>query len=54
MGGNKAGVQIRFTDDDVELLHHEYPLDLRVARQGYLRPTVVNETGRSVSAYTGN
>jgi putative ABC transport system permease protein len=42
MGGNKAGVQIRFTEDDVELLRNVIPLARRVARQGYLSATVVN------------
>jgi len=48
MGGNKAGVQIRFTDDDVELLRNVIPLARRVARQGYLSATVVNSP-RSVT-----
>jgi putative ABC transport system permease protein len=42
MGGNKAGVQVRFTDDDVELLRNVIPLARRVARQGYVSATVVN------------
>jgi putative ABC transport system permease protein len=48
MGGNKAGVEIRFTDDDVELLRNVIPLARRVARQGYLSATVVNSP-RSVT-----
>ena len=48
MGGNKAGVQVRFTDDDVELLRNVIPLARRVARQGYLSATVVNSP-RSVT-----
>src|ERR1700747_3198860 len=32
-GGNKAGVQIRFTNDDVELLRNNLPLCRHVARQ---------------------
>jgi putative ABC transport system permease protein len=48
MGGNKAGVQIRFTDDDVELLRNVIPLARRVARQGFLSATVVNSP-RSVT-----
>jgi putative ABC transport system permease protein len=42
IGGNKAGVQVRFTDDDVELLRNVIPLARRVARQGYMSATVVN------------
>jgi putative ABC transport system permease protein len=48
MGGNKAGVQVRFTDDDVELLRNVIPLARRVARQGYVSATVVNSP-RSVT-----
>jgi putative ABC transport system permease protein len=48
MGGNKAGVQIRFTEDDLELLRNVIPLARRVARQGYLSATVVNSP-RSVT-----
>ncbi len=42
MGGNKAGVRVRFTDDDVELLRNVIPLARHVARQGYMSATVVN------------
>src|SRR5579884_1152218 len=32
-GGNKAGVQIRFTDTDVELLRNVVPLIRRISRE---------------------
>src|SRR5689334_14896656 len=33
-GGNKAGVQIRFTDEDVELLRNVAPLIRQISRHG--------------------
>lgn len=42
MGGNKAGVPVRFTDEDVELLRNVLPLARHVGRQGSLSATVVN------------
>jgi putative ABC transport system permease protein len=41
-GGNKAGVQIRFTNDDLELLRNNVPLCRRVARMGWKDVTVQN------------
>src|SRR5271170_7004517 len=32
-GGNKAGVEIRFTNDDIELLRNTVPLVHHIARQ---------------------
>jgi putative ABC transport system permease protein len=42
-GGNKAGVQIRFTNDDVELLRNNIPLCRHVARMLEKDSTVQNE-----------
>jgi len=39
-GGNKAGVQVRFTDDDVELLRNVLPLARYVCRQSDRQSTV--------------
>ena len=39
-GGNKAGVQIRFTNDDVELLRNVVPLARHVSRQSDKQGTV--------------
>ncbi|HWW13345.1 MAG TPA: ABC transporter permease [Candidatus Dormibacteraeota bacterium] len=41
-GGNKAGVQIRFTNDDLELLRNNVPLCKRVARMAWKDVTVQN------------
>jgi putative ABC transport system permease protein len=41
-GGNKAGVQVRFTNDDLELLRNNVPLCRRVARMGWKDVTVQN------------
>jgi putative ABC transport system permease protein len=41
-GGNKAGVQVRFTNDDLELLRNNVPLCKRVARMGWKDVTVQN------------
>jgi putative ABC transport system permease protein len=41
-GGNKAGVQVRFTNDDLELLRNNIPLCKRVARMGWKDVTVQN------------
>ena len=40
-GGNKAGVQIRFTDQDVELLRNVAPLIRHISRQSDRQSTVV-------------
>jgi putative ABC transport system permease protein len=42
-GGNKAGVQIRFTNDDVELLRNNVPLCRHVARMVQKDSTVQND-----------
>lgn len=41
-GGNKAGVQIQFTDADVELLRNVIPLARHVARTSDMQATVTN------------
>ncbi|MFZ3341457.1 MAG: ABC transporter permease [Terriglobales bacterium] len=41
-GGNKAGVQIRFTDADVEVLRNVLPLARHICRQSDMTATVVN------------
>ena len=42
-GGNKAGVQIRFTNDDVELLRNNVPLCRHVVRESDKQSTVQND-----------
>jgi putative ABC transport system permease protein len=41
-GGNKAGTQIRFTNDDMELMHNVVPLARHMSRIGELDATVKN------------
>ncbi len=41
-GGNKAGVQIRFTNDDIELLRNNIPLCRHVVRESDKQATVQN------------
>jgi len=41
-GGNKAGVQVRFTNDDLELLRNNVPLCKHVARMSQKDATVQN------------
>jgi putative ABC transport system permease protein len=41
-GGNKAGVQVRFTNDDLELLHNNVPLCRNIARMSQKDSTVQN------------
>jgi putative ABC transport system permease protein len=41
-GGNKAGVQVRFTNDDLELLRNNVPLCKYVARMSWKDATVQN------------
>ncbi len=41
-GGNKAGVQVRFTNDDVELLRNVVPLVRQISRQSSTTSTVQN------------
>jgi putative ABC transport system permease protein len=43
-GGNKAGVQVRFTNDDIELLRNVVPLIRHISRQSDKQSTVVNGT----------
>lgn len=42
-GGNKAGVQIRFTNDDIELLRNNIPLARHVVRMSGKDSTVQND-----------
>ena len=42
-GGNKAGVQIRFTNDDIELLRNNVPLCRHVIRESDKQSTVQND-----------
>jgi putative ABC transport system permease protein len=42
-GGNKAGVQIRFTNDDLELLRNNVPLARHVVRMSQKDSTVQND-----------
>lgn len=42
-GGNKAGVAIRFTNDDVELLRNNIPLCRHVVRESSKQSTVQND-----------
>ncbi len=43
-GGNKAGVQVRFTDDDIELLRNVVPLIRHISRESDKQCTVAHET----------
>jgi putative ABC transport system permease protein len=43
-GGNKAGVLIRFTNDDIELLQNVVPLIRHISRESEKQSTVVNGT----------
>jgi putative ABC transport system permease protein len=47
-GGNKAGVQVRFTNDDVELLRNVVPLVRHISRQSW-KQSVVQRGPRSYS-----
>ncbi len=42
LGGNKAGVPVRFTDQDIEVLRNVIPLARYIGRQSNLSATVVN------------
>jgi putative ABC transport system permease protein len=42
-GGNKAGVQIRFTDDDIERLRNVVPLIRHISRENSMDATVQRE-----------
>src|ERR1700745_3926829 len=48
-GGNKAGVQVRFTNDDIELLRNNLPLCRHVVRMADNPATVVQSGPRSFS-----
>src|SRR6202158_2474827 len=52
-GGNKAGVQIRFTADDVELLRNNIPLARHVVRMGQKDSTVQNDNRSFTFPVTG-
>src|ERR1700688_2426445 len=41
-GGNKAGVQVRFTNDDIELLRNNVPLCRHIVRESDKQSTVQN------------
>lgn len=41
-GGNKAGVPIRFTQDDIELVHNVVPLVRHTSRFSQIQATVQN------------
>src|ERR1700674_2760131 len=41
-GGNKAGVQVRFTNDDLELLRNNVPLCNHIVRESNKQSTVQN------------
>jgi len=43
-GGNKAGVQIRFTDEDIDLLRNVAPLIRHISRESDKSCTVANDT----------
>ena len=43
-GGNKAGVAIRFTDDDIDVIRNVVPLARHVSRTGELQATIQNES----------
>ncbi len=43
-GGNKAGVQVRFTNDDIQLLENVVPLIRHISRQADKQSTVVAGT----------
>src|SRR5512146_352072 len=42
-GGNKAGVQIKFTDDDIERLRNVVPLIRHISRENSLQGVVQQE-----------
>ncbi|MBA3915037.1 MAG: ABC transporter permease [Acidobacteriales bacterium] len=52
-GGNKAGVEIRFTDDDVELLRNVAPLIRHISRNGQKQSTVAHEARSFTLPITG-
>jgi putative ABC transport system permease protein len=52
-GGNKAGVEIRFTNDDIELLHNVVPLIRHISRESDKQCTVVNSARSFTLPVTG-
>jgi putative ABC transport system permease protein len=52
-GGNKAGVEIRFTNDDIELLHNVVPLIRHISRESDKQCTVVNSARSFTLPMTG-
>jgi putative ABC transport system permease protein len=52
-GGNKAGVEIRFTNDDIELLNNVVPLIRHISRQSDKQCTVVNSARSFTLPVTG-
>jgi len=52
-GGNKAGVQIRFTNDDIELLQNVVPLIRHISRQSDKQSTVINGSRSYTLPITG-
>ncbi len=52
-GGNKAGVEIRFTDEDVELVRNVAPLIRHTSRFGVKQSTVAQETRSFTLPVTG-
>ena len=52
-GGNKAGVQVRFTNDDIELLRNNVPLARHVVRMAGKDSTVQNDNRSFTFPATG-
>ncbi len=52
-GGNKAGVQVRFTNDDIELLRNNVPLARHVVRMAQKDSTVQNNNRSFTFPTTG-
>jgi putative ABC transport system permease protein len=52
-GGNKAGVEVRFTNDDLELLRNVVPLVRHISRQSDKECTVVNNARTFTLPITG-
>jgi putative ABC transport system permease protein len=52
-GGNKAGVEVRFTNDDIELLRNVVPLVRHISRESDKQCTVVNNARTFTLPVTG-
>jgi putative ABC transport system permease protein len=52
-GGNKAGVEIRFTKDDIELLQNVVPLVRHISRESDKQSTVINGSRSFTLPVTG-